>query len=71
MREAFPLELGHAFDTLGSHRLQANIQPNNARSIALVKGAGFTKEGFSRRYLMIDGDWRDHEQWVSLAEDRG
>lgn len=70
MREGIQLVLQHAFGALALHRIQANIQPGNAPSIALVRGAGFTREGFSRRYLMIDQDWRDHEQWALLAEDR-
>jgi len=70
MREGIRLVLQHAFDALDLHRLQANIQPENTPSIALVRGAGFAKEGFSRRYLKIDGDWQDHEQWTLLAEDR-
>jgi [ribosomal protein S5]-alanine N-acetyltransferase len=70
MREGIRLVAHHAFDTLSLHRLQANIQPGNVPSTALVRGAGFREEGLSRRYLMIDGDWRDHEQWALLAEDR-
>src|SRR6185503_7879327 len=45
--EALQLMLRHAFIDLKLHRLEANIQPNNAASIALVKRAGFTKEGYS------------------------
>ena len=69
MTEALRLALRYAFDTMKLHRLEANIQPNNAASIALVKRAGFTKEGYSRRYLKIGGRWRDHERWAMLAED--
>jgi [ribosomal protein S5]-alanine N-acetyltransferase len=57
-----------AFASLGLHRLEANIQPDNSRSIALVRRLGFGREGLSPRYLMIDGDWRDHERWAILAE---
>ncbi|HVF08057.1 MAG TPA: GNAT family protein [Actinomycetota bacterium] len=69
MRAAMPLLVRYAFDDLGLHRLQANVQPENAASIALVRGAGFRREGFSPRYLFIRGAWRDHEQWAVLADD--
>jgi ribosomal-protein-alanine N-acetyltransferase len=61
--------LAHAFGDLGLHRVQANIQPENVASLALVQGAGFRREGFSPRYLKIRGRWRDHEQWALTAED--
>ena len=69
MTEAIQLMLRHAFMKLKLHRLEANIQPENAASIALVKRAGFVKEGYSRRYLKIGGRWRDHERWAILVED--
>jgi RimJ/RimL family protein N-acetyltransferase len=47
----------------------SNIQPGNAASIALVKRAGFVREGFSRRYLKVGGRWRDHERWAIVAEE--
>ena len=65
MTEAIALMLRHAFIDLKLHRLEANIQPGNVPSIALVKRAGFVKEGFSRKYLKICGRWRDHERWPS------
>jgi ribosomal-protein-alanine N-acetyltransferase len=69
MREGIRLTLRHAFGPLKLHRLEANIQPDNAPSLALVKGAGFRLEGYSPRYLKIGGRWRDHERWAILAED--
>jgi ribosomal-protein-alanine N-acetyltransferase len=69
MTEAIRLMLRHAFTQLKLHRLEANIQPGNVASAALVKGAGFVREGYSRRYLKICGRWRDHERWAILAED--
>lgn len=69
MTEAMRLTLRYAFAHLQLHRLEANIQPGNVASVALVKGAGFVREGYSRRYLKICGRWRDHERWAILAED--
>jgi ribosomal-protein-alanine N-acetyltransferase len=68
MREGIELVLRHAFLTMRLHRIEANIQPGNHASIALARGAGFSREGFSPRYLKISGRWRDHERWAILAE---
>ncbi len=68
MREGIRLVLRHTFGPLRLHRLEANIQPDNGRSLALVKDAGFRREGFSPRYLKIGGRWRDHERWAILSE---
>jgi ribosomal-protein-alanine N-acetyltransferase len=69
MTEALQLALRHAFRVLKLHRVEANIEPGNEASIALVQRAGFTREGFSRRYLKHGGRWRDHERWALLRED--
>jgi ribosomal-protein-alanine N-acetyltransferase len=69
MREGIQLVLRYAFLTLRLHRVEANIQPTNTNSIALARGAGFRREGFSPRYLKIGGRWRDHERWAILAEE--
>jgi ribosomal-protein-alanine N-acetyltransferase len=50
------------------HRLEANIQPENAAFIALVRRIGFRQEGFSPRYRKVCGIWRDHERWALLAD---
>jgi ribosomal-protein-alanine N-acetyltransferase len=69
MREGIELVLRRAFTDLRLHRIEANIQPGNHASIALARGAGFQREGFSPRYLKIGGRWRDHERWAILADD--
>ena len=61
--------LRDAFRVQHLHRLEANIQPANVASRALVQRLGFRQEGFSPRYLKIAGRWRDHERWAILAED--
>jgi ribosomal-protein-alanine N-acetyltransferase len=69
MREGIQLVLRYGFGELKLHRIEANIQPGNHASIALARGAGFRREGFSPRYLKIAGRWRDHERWAMLADD--
>ena len=69
MGEALLATVELAFGELGLHRLEANVQPANTASLALLRRAGFRKEGFSPRYLRIDGQWRDHERWALLADD--
>ena len=66
--EAIDLTVKFSFEELNLHRIEANIQPHNFASIAVVKKNGFAKEGFSPRYLQIDGEWRDHERWAIINE---
>ncbi|HEY6694116.1 MAG TPA: GNAT family protein [Solirubrobacteraceae bacterium] len=70
MREAMEQVLDHAFGPLALHRLEANIQPGNGPSVALARGAGFRLEGFSPRYLLIGGQWRDHERYAITVDER-
>ena len=69
MREALFAVLSVAFDEVKLHRVEANVQPENEPSIALVQRVGFRLEGFSPRYLFIDGAWRDHQRWAITAEE--
>jgi [ribosomal protein S5]-alanine N-acetyltransferase len=61
MREALDAVLTDAFGPrVGLHRVQANVRPENTRSLALLERLGFEREGLAREYLFIDGAWRDH-----------
>ena len=70
MREGLQLVLDYAFGPLALHRIEANIQPGNAASIALARSAGFRLDGFSPRYLLIGGQWRDHERYALTIDER-
>jgi len=69
MTEGMRLVLRYAFTRMTLHRVEANVQPENAASIALVKRSGFRLEGFSPRYLKVAGRWRDHQRWAILIDE--
>jgi ribosomal-protein-alanine N-acetyltransferase len=68
MREGLGLVMGYALGPMRLHRLEINVQPGNAASIALARACGFRLEGFSPKMLYIDGAWRDHQRWAVTAE---
>jgi ribosomal-protein-alanine N-acetyltransferase len=70
MRAGLQEVLDYAFGPLALHRIEVNIQPDNAASIALARGAGFRLEGYSPRYLLIGGQWRDHERYALTVDER-
>lgn len=61
--------LDRVFSEMRLHRVEANIQPANAPSIKLVQRLGFQREGFSPAYLLVGGEWRDHERWALLRDE--
>lgn len=68
MTKAVGLVVEHAFSALGMHRVMASYMPENARSARLLDRLQFEKEGFARKYLLIDGEWRDHVLTARLNE---
>ena len=58
-----------ALHGLDLHRVEANIMPRNAASLALARKCGFTQEGLARKYLCINGVWEDHIHMVRLNEE--
>ncbi|MEN6670926.1 GNAT family protein [Psychrobacter sp. B38] len=69
MKQALKLVVSEAFGHHQLHRLEANIQPDNLNSVALVKSLGFRLEGHSFRYLKIAGQWRDHDRYAITVEE--
>lgn len=67
--ESAKLLLSFAFGQLGLHRVEAACLPTNAASMGVLEKAGFTKEGYARGYLRIDGRWADHVLYGVLKDD--
>ncbi|MEU4648703.1 GNAT family protein [Nocardia fluminea] len=57
---ALALGLDHCFGPVGLHRVEATVRPENHASQAVLRNVGFREEGLLRRYLDVDGAWRDH-----------
>lgn len=68
---ALALAGDHVFGSLGLHRIEVNIRPENANSLAVVRKLGFRDEGLRRSYLHINGAWRDHRTFALTSEDLG
>lgn len=69
MTEALEKVIDIAFTDLKLHRIEANIMPENDRSIRVVERLGFRYEGLAKKYLKINGRWRDHVHMVILNDD--
>lgn len=69
MTRAVALATDFCLKELRLHRIEINIRPENVRSRRVAEKCGYKEEGVRRRFLHIDGDWRDHVSFVMLAED--
>lgn len=69
MSDAVRAVAGHVFGPLDLHRLEAACLPENEASIRLLERVGFSREGLARRYLCINGAWRDHLLFALLKDD--
>lgn len=67
--EAVRSVLKHAFEELQLHRVQAAVMPRNIASKRILEKSGFKKEGYSPKYLKINGTWEDHEIYAITIED--
>ena len=66
---AVALTTDYCFQQLGLHRMEICIRPENAKSLRVVEKLGFRYEGLRRRYIHINGDWRDHFCFALVAEE--
>ncbi len=66
---AVALATDHCFRTLRLHRMEICIRPENGPSLRVVEKLGFRYEGLRRRFIHIDGDWRDHFAFALVAEE--
>lgn len=57
------------FRELRLHRMEICIRPENLASLRVVEKLGFRYEGLRRRYIHIDGDWRDHYCFALVREE--
>jgi len=69
MTEAIGLVIEFCFGHLGLHRIEAACLPHNEASQRLLRRAGFSQDGYARKYLKIQGVWHDHLLFSLLAED--
>ncbi|WP_407699208.1 GNAT family N-acetyltransferase [Streptomyces alkaliterrae] len=66
---AVALAVDHCFRTVGLHRMEICIRPENGPSRRVVEKLGFREEGMRPRYLHIDGAWRDHLVYALTVEE--
>ncbi|MGV8851181.1 MAG: GNAT family N-acetyltransferase [Rhodoglobus sp.] len=66
---AVALATDFCFFQLGLHRMEICIRPENAPSLRVVEKLGFRYEGLRRRFIHIDGDWRDHFCFALTVEE--
>ncbi len=66
---AVALAVDHCFQTVGMHRVEINVRPENAASLRVVEKLGLREEGLRERFLHINGQWRDHRSFAVTSEE--
>ncbi len=69
MHDAVRALVPFVFSTLGLHRIEAACLTSNEASMNLLGKVGFQQEGLARRYLQINGEWRDHVLFALLEDE--
>jgi RimJ/RimL family protein N-acetyltransferase len=57
--EAINALITFGFETLNLHRIEADVDPRNLRSIAVLERAGFQREGYLRERYHLAGEVQD------------
>lgn len=66
---AVALMVDHVLHGTGIHRVEATTLEDNVASQAVLTAAGFRREGFLRRNINVQGQWRDHYLYAQTSED--
>ena len=67
-KEVLGLLCDEVFNDIEMHRIEATVMPENKASIALLEGLGFEKEGLLKKYVELNGVWRDHYLYALVNE---
>jgi len=59
MQEAMRVVLDHGFTEMNLHSVEANVNPNNTRSIQLLERNGFVREAYHREDYYYNGHFLD------------
>ena len=68
-QEAITALLDFAFDALDFHRIEADVDPRNARSLRLLEKLGFRREGEMRERYFVRDEIQDSAWYGLLARD--
>ena len=63
------MAIDHCFNSVGLHRIEVAIRPENTSSLRVVEKLGIKEIGYAPRFLHIDGDWRDHKLFAITREE--
>lgn len=66
---AVALAIDYLLSTVGLHRVEIDIRPENKASLRIVEKLGLRYEGLKQRFIHINGDWRDHYVFAVTAEE--
>ena len=66
---AVAMVIDHCFQVVGLNRIEVAIRPENSNSLRVVEKLEIHEVGYARKYLHIDGDWRDHRIYAITKDE--